>query len=214
MRSWSITVSCRASRFPRLLGCEARWDEDGTCWVTACDADQRSSVAGVFVAGEITGIAGHRVALAEGEIAGLHAAADLGLLTAPELAGRLRRPLRARARHQAFADHLKRNFALRDGLYDIVSADTVVCRCEEVTAGAIRAIAAEWHGSLRAVKQCTRAGMGQCQGRICEATVARLVAAASGQSLQSLGRDTARQLVKPVSLRALAETVSLELDTK
>jgi hypothetical protein len=195
-------------QIPRLLGCETQWDEAGACWVTACDADQRSTVATVFVAGEVTGIAGHRVALAEGEIAGLNAAADLGLLPPPERATRLVHPLRARARHQAFADHLKRNFAPHAGLYDMISADTVVCRCEEVTAGAIQAIAAEWEGSLRAVKQCTRAGMGQCQGRICEANVVRLVASASGRSIQDIGRDTARQQVKPISLNALAEPVS------
>jgi thioredoxin reductase len=194
-------------QMPRLLGCETQWDEAGACWVTAADTDQRSSVASVFVAGEATGIAGHRVALAEGEIAGLHAAADLGLLDAVELSARLPRPLGLRVRHQAFADHLKRNFVPREGLYDMVSQDTVVCRCEEVTAGAIRAVAAEWEGSLRAVKQCTRAGMGQCQGRVCEANVVRLAASASGRSLQAVGRDTARQQVKPISLNALAEPV-------
>jgi thioredoxin reductase len=194
-------------QIPRLLGCETQWDEAGACWVTTCDTDQRSTVATIFVAGEVTGIAGHRAALAEGAIAGLNAAADLGLLPAPERARLLVRPLRARARHQAFADHLKRSFAPRAGLYDMIAADTVVCRCEEVTAAAIQAVAAEWAGSLRAVKQCTRAGMGQCQGRLCEANVARLVASASGRALQTIGRDTARQQVKPVSLNALAEPI-------
>jgi hypothetical protein len=124
----------------------------------------------VFVAGEITGIAGHRVAVAEGRIAGIAAASDLGLIDTGTRAERLRQPLRDRTRHQSFADHIKRNFAPRPGLYDMVTPETVVCRCEEVTASTIRALAAEWGGSLRAIKQCSRAGMGQCQGRICEAT--------------------------------------------
>lgn len=192
---------------PRLLGCETRWDEHGLCWVVPCDADQRSSVPTVFVAGEITGVAGHRVAMAEGQVAGLHAAADLGLLQASALAERLRGPVRNRERHQSFADHVKRTFAPRAGLYDAMTPDTVVCRCEEVTAGAISEIASEWGGSLRAIKQCTRAGMGQCQGRICEATVIRIAAQASGASLEAVGRDTARNQIKPVSLEALSRAV-------
>lgn len=194
-------------QIPRLLGCETRWDAPGSCWVVACDGNQRSSQPSVFVAGEATGIAGHRVALAEGEIAGLHAAADLGYLTSDDLAARLRQPLADRERHQSFADHIKRSFAPRAGRYDTIAGDTIVCRCEEVTAANILGVAAEWGGSLRAVKQCTRAGMGQCQGRICEATVARLAARASGRALEAVGRDTARPQVKPVSLKALAESV-------
>lgn len=194
-------------QIPRLLGCETRWDAPGSCWVAACDGDQRSSKPLVFVAGEATGIAGHRVALAEGEIAGLHAAADLGYLTPDDLAAHLRQPLADRERHQSFADHVKRSFAPRAGRYDAIAGDTIVCRCEEVTAADILGVAVEWGGSLRAVKQCTRAGMGQCQGRICEATVARLAARASGRALEAVGRDTARPQVKPVSLKALAESV-------
>jgi NADPH-dependent 2,4-dienoyl-CoA reductase/sulfur reductase-like enzyme len=194
-------------QLPRLLGCDTRWDEAGACWVVSCDEDQRSSVPTVFAAGETTGIAGHRAAVAEGQIAGLNAAADLDLLDVRQLEGRLRKPLRDRARHQSFADHLKKTFRPRPGLYDLMTPDTVVCRCEEVTAANIQTIASEWNGSLRAIKQCTRAGMGQCQGRICEAAVVQIAARASGRSPESVGRDTARHQVKPVSLRALAEPV-------
>ena len=195
-------------QIPRLLGCDTRWDAAGDCWVVECDLDQRSSIASVFVAGEITGIAGHRVAVAEGRIAGLNAVSDLGLINEARRAEQLRQPMRDRAQHQSFADHLKRTFALRAGLYDMVTPETVVCRCEEVTADDIRALAAEWDGSLRAIKQCSRAGMGQCQGRICEATVVRIAAEASARAPSSIGRDTPRNQVKPMSLEALAEPVA------
>ena len=133
---------------------------------------------------------------------------DLGLINEARRAEQLRQPMRDRAQHQSFADHLKRTFALRAGLYDMVTPETVVCRCEEVTADDIRALAAEWDGSLRAIKQCSRAGMGQCQGRICEATVVRIAAEASARAPSSIGRDTPRNQVKPMSLEALAEPVA------
>lgn len=191
----------------RLLGCATHWDAAGTCWVATCDSDQRSSLPHVLVAGEVTGIAGHRVAMAEGSIAGLTAAADLGFLSKEAFETHSRDPRLARERHQSFADHLKSAFAPLPGLYESIPDDAIVCRCEEVTAGQIRALASEWKGSLRAVKQCTRAGMGQCQGRICEASVVRLAATASGRSLEDVGRDTARPQIKPMSLSSLAEPV-------
>jgi len=77
-----------------------------------------------------------------------------------------------------------------------------------VTASSVRALAAEWGGNLRAIKQCSRAGMGQCQGRICEATVVRIAAEASGRAPSSIGRDTPRNQIKPMSLAALAEPVA------
>lgn len=192
----------------RLLGCETAWDAAGSCWVASCDPDQRSSVERVFVAGEVTGIAGHRVALAEGAIAGLRAAADLGFIKQEDFARLSDEPRRRRARHQSFADHVKKTFAPLPGLYAAMADDVVVCRCEEATAGQVRAVAAEWGGSLRAIKQCTRAGMGQCQGRLCEATVVDIAARASGRDAGEIGRDTARQQIKPVSLGALSAAVS------
>ncbi|MGH7152365.1 MAG: FAD-dependent oxidoreductase, partial [Acetobacteraceae bacterium] len=55
-----------------------------------------------------------------------------------------------------------------------ISDQTIICRCEEVTAGQIRAELANGLASLPAIKKATRAGMGRCQGRFCAATVARL----------------------------------------
>ncbi|MCC7045466.1 MAG: FAD-dependent oxidoreductase [Alphaproteobacteria bacterium] len=192
-------------QLPRLLGCETRWDEVGGCWVADCDEHQRSSRADVLLAGEVTGMAGHRVAMAEGAIAGLRAAADLGYLTPAAFDARSREPRRRRARHQSFADHLKRTFAPHPGIYQSILDDTVVCRCEEVTAGQVRGLAREWNGSLRAIKQCTRAGMGQCQGRICEPTIARLAAAASNRTISEIGSDTPRPHIKPLAIGALTE---------
>ncbi|MEU0455597.1 (2Fe-2S)-binding protein, partial [Streptomyces sp. NPDC006129] len=55
-----------------------------------------------------------------------------------------------------------------------VTDDTVVCRCEEVTAGAVRDALDLGAGDERTVKLLTRAGMGWCQGRMCSTAVAGL----------------------------------------
>ena len=131
----------------RLLGCTMR----GATVVV--DADQATTVDGVYCAGEPTGIAGVDSALAEGQVAGLAAA---GRATA---AASLRRLVRRRAAHGRGLD---RAFALRPEIHTLAAPDTVVCRCEDVRLGQFDRA---W--TTRQGKLYTRAGMGPCQGRIC-----------------------------------------------
>lgn len=191
-------------QLPRLLGCSSAWDSDLATWVTAHDSDQRTSVAEVFVAGETTGIGGHDVAIGEGAVAGIKAAVDFGKLSVDEAGKRLSKISGDLKNHREFADYLNRTFALKPGLYDLIRDDTLVCRCEEVAAGEIAAVAREWNGSLRTIKQLTRAGMGNCQGRVCGALVAQIAAKASGKTVQEVGLDTPRPPIKPIPLEALA----------
>lgn len=192
-------------QLPRLLGCESRWDPDLTCWVSVHDGDQHTTVPEVYVAGETTGIGGHDVAMEEGAIAGLKAAADMGKLSADEAEGRLKKVREELKRHGEFSAYLNRTFAVKPGLYDLIREDTPICRCEEVKAGEIASVAREWNGSLRTIKQLTRAGMGQCQGRICGSLVAAIAAKESGRTMEEVGIDTPRPPIKPIPLGALAE---------
>jgi glycine/D-amino acid oxidase-like deaminating enzyme len=82
----------------------------------------------------------------------------------------LRTSLARAERGRAFFDALFRPARQ----FRIPSGDTIVCRCEEVTAGHLRRELADGLTSLPALKKATRAGMGRCQGRFCAATIARI----------------------------------------
>ncbi len=112
--------------------------------------DQQTSVPGVYAAGEVTGIGGLELSLAEGAIAGYAAS------------GRPHKPAGARASARRFAAGLERAFALREELKSLAADDTLVCRCEDVALGRIRGFTG-W----RDAKLHTRCGMGACQGRVC-----------------------------------------------
>lgn len=172
-------------RLAALLGCAL----DGRRVVV--DAEQRTSVARVFAAGECTGVGGKDKARVEGEIAGAAAAGDL------EPARRL---ARARDAENAFAARLERAFAPRAELRALAAPGTIVCRCEDVAleelqrAGAL-ADGASSEFAWRTSKLQTRAGMGACQGRVC------------GPALEFLGGRAARDVrapLVPVTLDVLA----------
>ncbi|MFH9084790.1 FAD-dependent oxidoreductase [Streptomyces sp. NPDC017673] len=159
------------------------------------DAEQRTDVPGVWAAGEATGVGGAALALAEGHIAGRSAAARLRG-TAPDPGG-WAAAARARTRLRAFATALDAVYAPPAGWADRIPDETVVCRCEEVTAGEVReAVGSLGAGDLRTVKLLTRAGMGWCQGRMCAPAVAGL----TGCPLDP-GR---RPFARPVPLGVLA----------
>ena len=124
---------------------------------TAVDEFQQTIAPGIYAAGEVIGIGGLDLSVVEGEIAGYAAAGR------HELAGRR---FAARARHRRFAAALERAFTLRPELKSLAAHDTLVCRCEDVPLGRIRACAG-W----REAKLQTRCGMGACQGRVCGAAL-------------------------------------------
>ncbi|MFG2197007.1 FAD-dependent oxidoreductase [Streptomyces sp. NPDC048639] len=142
----------------------------------AVDEAQATSVPGVYAAGEITGIGGAELAVAEGEVAG--AAAAHGLAGAAPAAGPVRPGRRAAARVRSgrrFAAALAAAHPVRPGWRSWLTDATLVCRCEEVTYADLRA-AVEDRGAdgMRALKLTSRAGLGACQGRVCGRTAAEL----------------------------------------
>ncbi|MFT2017671.1 FAD-dependent oxidoreductase [Streptomyces sp. 796.1] len=156
-------------------GCALRDGPDGTPRVVV-RADQRTTVTGVYAAGELTGIGGAELAAVEGELAGALAAAGLGWRgTDPARIARLRRRV---ASGRRFADALARAHPVGPGWQTWLRGDTLVCRCEEVTYDALRAAVTERHvDGARALKLTCRAGLGACQGRTCGRAVTELAAA-------------------------------------
>lgn len=132
---------------PELLGCEI---ENGAVRV---DEWQQTSVGAVYAAGEATGIGGLDLSLVEGEIAGLAAAGKHD---------EARKLFSVRVKAREFARMLDQTFALREELRELPQAETLVCRCEDVSFGRLRSFA-----SWREAKLQTRCGMGPCQGRVC-----------------------------------------------
>lgn len=185
----------------RALGCAQRYVDQGLGRIeTETDAEGRASIGGVFAIGDGAALAGSRVALARGRLAGLAAAGDLGFPAADAPDAR-----RALARAERFQRALWRIFAPPRFDFAGIPDDTTICRCEEVTAGALRAAQSEGAASLPALKKATRAGMGRCQGRMCAATVARLVGTRA-----EAGFAAPRAPVKPVPAAALARNRDAE----
>jgi len=163
-----------------------------------------TTVPGVFVAGDSTGIAGALVAMEEGRLAAIKACQQLGSITQEEAQHRCLPIFRRLRGLNRFESALNRVFSIRRGLFTRITNDTIICRCEEVTAGEIRQIIADGAIGIQEIKKLTRAGMGHCQGRMCESTIAQMISIQTKQLVEETGWSTPRPPVKPIPLGILS----------
>ncbi|MFE5730271.1 FAD-dependent oxidoreductase [Streptomyces sp. NPDC056528] len=181
------------------LGCATRTSADGTA-ALVLDAEQATSVPGIWAAGETGGIGGARLAVVEGELAAVSMARALLGVRAPKPREAALR--RRRDRLRAFAEAMGAVHRPGPGWTGWLRPDTEVCRCEEVPVARVtEAVDTLGARDARTVKLFTRAGMGWCQGRTCGPAVAALAGHASGGEAV----PDRRPLSCPVPLRHLAE---------
>ena len=81
---------------------------------------------------------------------------------------------------------------------------TIICRCEEISAGRVRAMARLGCAGPNQLKAYLRAGMGACQGRMCGLSVTEILAETQGRSPEEIGYGRIRPPIKPVTLDELA----------
>lgn len=185
-------------------GIEHRWDEMQLCWTPVLDAAGNSGILGIAIAGDGAGIAGAEAAQARGEIAGLAAVKALR----PKALGRM---LRDDTTVRARLKRAMRGRAFLDAYYQPMSqfrrpiGNTIVCRCEEITARQIIDTVALGCNGPNQIKAFLRCGMGACQGRLCGLTVTELIAHARGVAPQATGYYRIRPPVKPITLAELAQ---------
>lgn len=194
-----------STELSRLLGIEHRYVPQLGGWIPVQDDYCETNLPGVFVAGDGAGVAGSLVALEAGRVAGFRAAMRLGRMTEGEFSEQASPSIRRLRRLGRFRAVLDRISCPRPGLFARITPDTVLCRCEEVTAGDVRAVLDEGATSLIELKARLRAGMGLCQGRMCSPTLVELVAQATGQPAQEVRPFSPRPPVKPIPMAALLD---------
>jgi len=182
-----------------LLGCRFEYAPLHRAHLPVRDAAGRSSVAGVYLAGDGAGIMGADAAEWAGERAALALLADNGIAVDAARAAQLEHRL---GRLAGFRRGLERAFPVPHDWAAHAPDDLVVCRCENVTAGTLRqTVAGAGADELNRLKALSRVGMGRCQGRMCGVAAAEILAHATQQPLQQVGRLRGQAPIKPIPIR-------------
>ncbi len=188
----------------QAAGCEHQWDPSQQCWRPMHDEWGETSIEGLLVAGDGAGINGARSAEHAGRLAAFQILYSLGVLSSQErdqMANEDRKWMRDERHIRPF---LEAFFQIPKNLLATPDDETIVCRCEEITAGQIRDAAVKGHEDSNQVKFLARCGMGPCQGRQCANTVAHITASATNEPVQQMGLYRGRPPVTPLTLGQLA----------
>jgi len=179
-----------------LAGCTFAFDERDRAFLPVKDHAGRSSVPGLYLAGDGAGIAGADAAELTGERAAFALLEDRGLPFDRAQCAALGKKL---ARINRFRSLLEKAFPFPAHWIEGLPDDMPVCRCENVSVGDIKAVVADFAISeVNRLKAIARPGMGRCQGRMCGNASAELLAARSGRALSEVGRLRAQAPVKPL----------------
>ncbi|MFL1544450.1 FAD-dependent oxidoreductase [Pseudomonas sp. O39] len=178
-----------------LLGCDFAWNSLNRAWLPQRDSAGRSSVNGVYLAGDGAGIMGADAAQIAGERAALALLEDSGITINQRRAAELEQQL---AGIQRFRHGLETAFPFPQQWAAQAPDALILCRCEEVSVGEVRAVVDEGHWELNRVKAHCRVGMGRCQGRMCGLAAAEIVAERSGRGIETVGRLRGQAPIKPL----------------
>ncbi|MGX5801177.1 FAD-dependent oxidoreductase [Bradyrhizobium sp. Arg314] len=179
-----------------LTGCAFTYDEQWRQWLPRTDEMGRAG-DGVYLAGDGVRLRGADGAEIAGRLAAAACLADLGR-PAPSASADLRKL----ARLERFARGLARAFPWPAEMVRALPDEAIVCRCENVTAGAVREGADFGGGEANRVKSLSRVGMGRCQGRFCQLAAVELVAAQAGCAPDAVGRFRGQAPVRPAPIGA------------
>lgn len=187
----------------RAMGLEHDWDPVQHCWRPRLDKHNNTSLSGVAIAGDSGGIGGALVAEYQGQLVATEALHALGYLDRTQW----------QQRTQTLKQVIQQESTIRPFLDTLYAPpqqaltppdNTIVCRCEEVTAGEIRHHARNQSNGINQIKTYTRCGMGPCQGRYCGQTVAEIIADETRTDIAEVGYYRIRHPIKPLKLGELA----------
>jgi bacterioferritin-associated ferredoxin len=193
------------TQFTRLLECDHQWYERQRYWKPVLDNWGNTSVGGVSVAGDCGGIWGAKAAEKAGHLAAIDIVHRLEVISAQEkelAAGPFIKDLKQEKHIRPFLDQL---FPPSRQSLVPTKDETLVCRCEEITAGQIREAVSLGAISPGQVKSYTRSGMGPCQGRMCGLTLAEIIADSRQVPTPTVGHLKIRPPLKPITIGQLAD---------
>ena len=171
-------------------------------WIPQATVDGSTDVSGLYLCGDGAGIRGADAAETQGTLAGLKAASDLG---AKGLVQRIRALSRRHAARSRFGVAMAALSIPRAGMAEWSTAQTIMCRCEDIRRATITAEISAGASSANAVKSGLRAGMGPCGGKFCQTAIARLIANQTSRAVGDIHPPTPRPPLRPVPVSAIAE---------
>jgi len=190
------------------------YDEQKGGWIAKVDRFLRSSVSGVYLAGDGAGISGALAASDKGLLASLALLFDKKIITQNEFDHDSHKILKKLDKYDMFAKAISKLNSTPKKLIKNIENGTVICRCEDITKGEILRAVDQGARDINQIKSWTRLGMGPCQGRTCQYSTSKIVAEYLNCEIDDLGYLAGRSPIRPVPLDRVIGDFDYEKITK
>ncbi len=197
------------SDLTRQAGLAHLWDPVQRCWYPKTGTFGCTELKTIHVAGDGAFVHGGISAQFKGALAALDIAASLKAISRRKKTAAIRRIKQGLYRELAPRPFVDALYQPRPNLYSL-PPDTLICRCEAVTAGDIRQAIAEGCRDPNEIKAMTRCGMGPCQSRMCGHALAEITADFLKLETHDINSLSIRPPVRNISLAELAALNLLE----
>jgi len=188
-----------STEITRILKAKHIFDPLKGGWVPLVDNDFRSSIPGVYIAGDATGISGAFSAVNKGRIAGMAAVKDLNLLSPKKFKDKKKYEIVLLKKNENFGKASSNLMKFRPELIQTITSDTIVCRCEDVYLSEVDKAISLGARDMNQLKAWTRCGMGPCQGRTCSEAIESILAKKLGNR-EAAGQWTSRIPLRPIPI--------------
>ncbi len=190
----------------RSLGLKHLWNDKQRYWYPRLNPHGETELDGIYIAGDGGSIYGAMAAEHQGGIIGLNIAIKIGVIAPADAQRKIALERQKMSRHLAIRPFLDMLFSPSKAFLT-PGDETIVCRCEEVTAGQIRDCVKIGCLGPNQIKSFSRAGMGPCQGRYCGLTVSEIIADTRKSAPTDIGYFRIRPPIKPVTLGEMASLI-------
>lgn len=201
------------TQLAEILGCTFDFHHQSRHYLPRCDKMGRSSLPHVYIAGDAGAIRGADASEIGGQLAAFALIHDLDADTGTVMdvsRKRIKRLLARMKRVEAFRSGLERAFHYPASNVVQLPDDTILCRCENVTIGDVRAAVKQWDiTEINKLKAITRCGMGRCQGRVCGSAAIEILAHETGGHIENVGRFRGQIPLKPIAMSSFSKKATL-----
>ncbi len=187
-----------------LAECEHKYDNLLGGYIPVRNENMETTVPGIYAVGDGAGVAGSKVAIEQGRIAGTAIACSLERISKAFADKSIKHARKRLNRYNRLRKVLDQISMPRAGLYELARDDTVICRCEEITLKEIKTAMADSTTQVKDLKRKTRVGMGPCEGRMCGPALIEILRNHSNTSPEGHGYLNPRPPIKPIALGVLA----------
>ena len=197
-----------STEFFRLLNVDMFYSESQGVYLPVRNEFFQTSLSGIYAIGDCAGIGGAKMAMLEGKVAALDIAKQSGQINPSNFGSSLSHIKRDLNREKKFARMLGDVFSIPQGLFSLAQDDTIICRCEQISLSEIYEAISFGTQSVTDIKNITRAGMGNCQGRTCGSILAQILAKETHNKLEDCHFLNIRPPVHPVPIEIIEEETS------